>query len=126
MEERRIEMKWMSLGILFLLAACSNSEQAERPDDSDRLYKETLLLVKSYNDSISAANDSASAMRAFDAFNAKLDSVNFSVAPDTDLLLTEGENDTIYMNLMSIKNNFEKKLESLDKNQHPDTCSMSL
>lgn len=107
--------------LIVLLAVCAcghtstSDEEAERPVDALRLYSTTCRLVNIYADSIRNAPDSASAIVAFEHLQSELDSLNFSVEPDTDLLLTEGENDTIYMNLMAVRKIYDRRLEQLKR-----------
>lgn len=105
------------IGLLILTACAGETEGDEqrRSADADRLFRETLRISRIYADSIRAASDSAAARSAFERFNAGIDSINFAVAPDTDLLLTEGENDTIYRNLMAVRRIYEDKLNALSR-----------
>ena len=95
------------------MGACGVKEEEVEDDDTDLLYHSTLKLTKIYADSIKMATDSATASGAFSRFNAELDSLNFRVRPDTDLLLTEGENDTIYANLMTVRKIYDRKMKEL-------------
>lgn len=106
----------MSLLLLVALPSCGGGSDDETGDDSDRLYHETVRLAHIYADSIRNAPDSAAAMGAFAHFQEKLDTLNFSVKADTDLLLTEGENDTIFLNLQAIRKIYDNKLKALMHN----------
>ena len=107
----------IGLMALALTAGCgggrSEEEEGSRPDDARHLYESIMKLTKIYSDSIRMAPDSATVVGAFERFNARLDTINFSVAPDTDLLLTEGENDTLYNNLIALRQIYDRKLAEL-------------
>lgn len=100
----------VSFLIVPLLMACGSKAGEEKPDDSDMLYKETLRLITLYTDSIGAATDSVGAEEAFAGFSAQIDSLNMAVEPNTDLLLTEGENDTIYRRITALRTLYDNKL----------------
>ena len=114
---------WLLSLPLFMLSSCGGSTEGEesRPPEARKLYVDIWRLTKAYVDSIRMAPDSAAAEGAFERFNARLDTVNFSVPPDTDLLLTEGENDTVFMNLMALRRVYEHKLRSLARRPAPPT-----
>lgn len=101
-------------GIILLAGGCSE-RNSERHDDSDRLYQGTLELAREYADSISFATDSASLERAFERFNLLLDSLNFTVEPDTDLMLSEGENDTVTRTVLSLRDLYETRKKEIER-----------
>lgn len=96
---------------LFSSMSCRHRKGDEEKDDSDRLYYSTLNLIKLYSDSLKTASDSLTVQEMFTRFNAELDSLNFSVDPDTDLLLSEGENDTMFIELSSLRKLYENRLK---------------
>ena len=107
---------------LALLTGCGGgSDDESRPSDVKLLYHSIVRLAHVYADSIRMAPDSATAVGAFERFNARLDTINFSVAPDTDLQLTEGENDTIYLNLMAVRRIYDRKLSQLGLKQRVES-----
>lgn len=112
------------MGALLIAAGgCGRGEAPLAPDDSDRLYRETVALAGAYADSISIAPDSAAAWGALERFGELLDSVSFAVAPDTDLLLTEAENDTIFLRVMAVREACEKRLRELSDEMTADTLT---
>lgn len=118
-------IKTLSLSAaLLLLTACGGEKTAPEVDDSEHLYASTLELINTYSDSISAASDSTEVYRLFAAFNSRLDSLNNSVAPNTDLKLSENQNDTIFMNLMVLTGLFNGKLQAMSGTiEAPDSIS---
>ena len=105
----------------FILASCGEHEEGEeRPSDANRLFKTSCRLTSIYAEKIRLAQDSATAIGIFEEMQNELDSLNFSVPPDTDLQLTEGENDTIFMNLMAVRRIYDRKLRELKSNHQPE------
>lgn len=104
-------MRYLLMMMVVLgLAACSGREETALPDDSDVLCRGLLGVTRAYADSIAAAPDSAAAERLYVRACHLLDSVNFSVAPDTDLLLTEAENDTLCREITALRTLYENRL----------------
>lgn len=115
------------IGIGLALASCGGSSDREaQVDESDRLYRETVRIARTYSDSIRMGADSAAVEDAFLRANLLIDSLNFSVAPDTDLLLTEAENDTIIKCLSRLVDTYHTRLADLGARQaEPDTIPSS-
>ena len=105
--------------LLLLLGSCSRGSEQREADDSGRLYSATMKLIAAFADTISEAPDSAAAIAAYARFHTRLDSINQSVAPNTDMLLTEGQNDTIFIGLMGLMDLYDTRLESLARS-HED------
>ena len=99
--------------LTLITAACSKEQTRERSDDCRFLYKESLKLIRSSQKAIENATDSMQADSLYLSFQTKLDSLNFIVGPNTDLELTEEENDTIFRNLMELKEAREAKMKNL-------------
>ena len=62
-----------------------------------------MKAAKLYGDSIRQARDSLEAAELYARFCARLDSINFAVAPNTDLLLTEGENARLIEAILAVR-----------------------
>lgn len=108
-----------------LLAACGGKTEEEEDtgtEDALILYTSTLMLIRQYTDSISTAPDSLTLSQIYTRFNAKLDSVNFAVEPDTDLSLSEGQNDTLFIEMEKFRALYNQRLQHLERR---DTVSVS-
>lgn len=118
----------LAFAAALLAGACTGKPVEEKPDDTDRLFHETLNLVKIYSDSIKGAPDST-LNGIYLRFMTRLDSLNFAVEADTDLQLTEGENDTIYSKLMELDSIYRARLsqrrDTLPENQPEDNPETS-
>lgn len=122
-------MKILDIGLVTLmttvavLPSCAREESKPVADDTDRLYNNILRLTSDYSDSLSVAPDSAAAKSLFEKFSHLLDSLNNDVAPDTDLLFTEAENDTMFLRIMGIKRGYEERLAALAPREEQDSLS---
>ncbi|MCM1377124.1 MAG: hypothetical protein NC097_05535 [Clostridium sp.] len=85
---------WVFLIFVFGSVACSKSE-VQRADFSDGLYQESVELAREYILKIKNAPDSASVDSLMARYQDIIDSLNFQYPPDTDMKLTEGQNDTL-------------------------------
>lgn len=85
----------MFLLVMTILASCSSEKQKKDRRGADDMFGKISALVSDYTLKVSEAKDSASWAEACSEFEDKLDKINFSYPPDTDILLTEGQNDTI-------------------------------
>lgn len=109
--------------VAFSLLSCNRPKEMTRPDDTDTLYKESVALAREFTDSIRTAPDSVAALRAFASFGTRLDSLNYALAPDTDLLLTEGENDTLFMEITAVRTELEQRLKYFKDKGNGEGCN---
>lgn len=79
-----------------LLSSCSGGKHSEDRASADSLFKAVASLTGEYTVKITAARDSADWAKITKEFEDSLTKINFNLPPDTDLQLTEGQNDTIY------------------------------
>lgn len=101
-----------------LLAACEQKTPPTAAEtDAPRLYAEQVRLLDSYTAKMRAAVDSADIELVFNQLNSRIDSINHTVAPDTDLQLSEAQNDTLLQKMnafLEAKNNRLKGLGRRD------------
>lgn len=81
--------------IPFLLAACSGKESNKQAEDAQNLFAQTLQISKTYTDSLLRAKDSTAVLSLSKRLEERLADLNFSFPPDTQLFISEGENDTL-------------------------------
>lgn len=88
---------YIVLAAVMSLAAvgCGNGKKVKDRTEAHELFDAVTTLTKSYTSKIAAASDSAVWATLCEEYEDSLDKVNFSFPPDTDLMLTEGQNDTI-------------------------------
>lgn len=119
---------------LLILAACSSNNDEKGDEEARSLYTGTCRLAKIYTDSIRRAPDSTKAIALMERFDERLTELNFNHAPDTDLRLSEGENDTLALLLRRLRASYEARLDSLahkkaadhPENSTPDFPAVSL
>lgn len=90
-----------------LLNSCGSAENQEKPDTSDLLFLKSVALIKQYTDSINNCSDSLSLQYLIRNFDNKITALNFEFPPDTDLGMSEEENDsliTLFKQMKSLVN----------------------
>lgn len=75
---------------------CSGGKQSEDHSVADSLFKAITSLTEEYTSKITTATDSAQWAAITNEYEDKLEKINFKLPADTDLMLTEGQNDTIF------------------------------
>lgn len=85
----------LSVAALGCIASCAQEKKNKDRSDAHDLFAHITSLTRSYINKIEAAEDSAAWARVSLEYEDSLDKVNFSYPADTDLLLSEGQNDTI-------------------------------
>ena len=83
--------------ILFPFSLCCCKEKKDENSNiaADKLFEKSLLLLTAYTDSLKTARDSAHVESLARAFESKINAVNFEFPPDTDLKLSQEENDSL-------------------------------
>ena len=76
---------------------CGRENSEKDRSQADEMFLRICRLTKEYTARLEEAPDSADWAETCSEFEEKLDKISFSYPPDTDILLTEGQNDTIYM-----------------------------
>lgn len=77
------------------IASCAGKVETKDRTDAIDLFFKISLLTESYTKKVAAAKDSATWAALCGQFEDSLRKINFDVPADTDLLLSEGQNDTI-------------------------------
>lgn len=101
--------------LLIMAGACRHEERNIGREQAVSLYSKICSTTIKYTDSIRNAGDSATVDALRDRFEERLVEINYSVAPDTDYSLSEGENDTIKMRLDSLVAMHARRLSELGK-----------
>lgn len=104
MRKSNREIIWsMALGIcvlpvamLLLSAGCTRETATDDHSDADALFRESVRLLRTYTDSLAKATDSATCRRLSENLDSELTKLNFRYPANTDMSLTEGQNDTLY------------------------------
>lgn len=99
----------------------SKNEGTQEISYADRLYASSIKLAKLYRDSVARATDSASTEQLFSNFNMRHTELVFSFPADTELTLSETQNDTIFEQFVALRALYNRKLQDLAYKAEPDT-----
>lgn len=99
--------------VIIPLSGCRKSEKETDRSESALLYRKTIALTSYFRDKIQAAPDTTDFNKIFAEFEDSLVKLNFSFPPDVDLLLTEGENDTIVQAIKSLTEARDSRLNAV-------------
>lgn len=103
----------LAVSVSLVAIGCGNGKKAKDRTEAHELFDAVTTLTKSYTAKIAAAPDSADWAMLCEEFEDSLDKVNFSFPPDTDLMLTEGQNDTITSLLATYVRVRDERIHSL-------------
>lgn len=84
----------LSMITISLTTACNNSK-GKQTREQDVIYIEEIKLLEKYTKEIKTAKDTASIDSLLKVVTTELENLNARHTPDIDLLLTEGQNDTL-------------------------------
>lgn len=75
---------------------CAKEKNRKDRSEAADMFERICRLTEEYTERLISAPDSADLADLCAEFEERLDKISFSYPPDTDLLLTEGQNDTIH------------------------------
>lgn len=81
--------------VLTILASCKENDDQSSHIAADQLFEKSLIILSAYTDSMKTARDSAHVESLARAFESKINAVNFEFPPETDLKLSQEENDSL-------------------------------
>ncbi|MCM1152855.1 MAG: hypothetical protein NC328_04300 [Muribaculum sp.] len=108
----------MALFMVTMFTGCIHHPTDSRQSRAHALYLEETALLRQYIDSMKLAPDSLTAEKLLDACRDRMESLNFKYPVDTDLEMTEGENDTIAILTVRMMSIHDKKLNVRDTVVH--------
>lgn len=106
------------LVIVLLAGGCRHKDENNLDMEAKDLFENSIRLIKSYSDSISTAADTARIEYLANAFDNRMTALNFKYPADTDLSLSEEENDSLIKMISRIVELRQQRLKELDKNLH--------
>lgn len=107
-----------------LLCACNGNRNHENNEAARQLFLKSKHLTEEYIDSIQHAADSVAVSRMVENFNIKLTTVNYQFPADTDLDLTEEENDSLIRMFTRFSDTVENRLKGFaPKKESPDSIA---
>lgn len=80
---------------LLILSGCGKKPDKNSHIHAAQLFEKSIVLLRAYTDSLSVAKDSAHVEFLARAYESKINAVNFEFPPETDLRLTQEENDSL-------------------------------
>ena len=98
------------LGMTAMLSCHRNNNEGNH-EVARQLFMKSMYLTEEYIDSLEQAKDSAAVNRMVEDFNLKITTVNYEFPPDTDLDLSEEENDSLIRMFKRIDSTVDKKLK---------------
>ncbi|MDE7409357.1 MAG: hypothetical protein K2N09_04980 [Muribaculaceae bacterium] len=103
----------IAVGSIIGLTGCGQEKKNKDRTQASEMYGRICRLTKDYIDQLASAEDSLSWASACFEFEDKLDKISFSYPPDTDLLLTEGQNDTIHSLMQEYVRTRDKRIDEI-------------
>lgn len=99
--------------ILFFSVATSCVNRNNNPDNSsaDILFSRSTETIIDYSSKIRNASDSSELYSLMEEFDKKITEINFSVPPETDLKITEQDNDSLIHLLNQLRIERDEKLK---------------
>lgn len=77
------------------MISCDAKEENEKDKRADEMFHSLVYILKNYTDSVKQAPDSASLARLSENFEAEHRGVNMAYSIETDMSLSQGQNDTL-------------------------------
>ena len=99
-----------SLLYMSLLFSCSEKKGSHGNEAAETLFENSVATIQEFTKKMSVAKDTAEVEQLLEHFDKQITDVNFSVPPETDLKLTEQENDSLVKLLIALKNLKEERL----------------
>ena len=81
--------------MLLVVGGCSNPKTIDNKSESDKMFIELKELLMLYSDSLKNASDSASITNIVDQYESELTKTIYKYPAESDLQLTQGQQDTI-------------------------------
>ena len=82
--------------ILISLFSCKEKHKTISSQEAEELFNNSAELIINVTSQINQACDSAAVDSLYAVYEKKITDINFSVPPETDLKLTEQENDSLF------------------------------
>lgn len=106
--------------LLFLFIACGKNNDSDNYEEARLLFSQSAELIIDTTQKIELSNDSSAIDSLSRLYEKKITDINFSIPPETDLKLTEQENDSLFKLMVNMQRTKEDKLKKLAESL-PDT-----
>lgn len=107
-----------TVAILFIvtcLCGCNRSVEKNLDKEAEELFRNSVSLIKCYSDSMRIAEDTARVNYLTSVFDNRMTALNFKYPADTDLALSEEENDSLIRMIIGISVLRKQRLEELGR-----------
>lgn len=82
--------------LIYFIASCVRTENVSNDkENANKMYDDLYSLVVAYNDSLNQSSDSVHIENMILDYERKLTEIVFSYPPNTDLNMTNGQQDTL-------------------------------
>lgn len=81
--------------VMLFASQCGSEKKGKDRSEATDMFERICEVTQDYTEKLEDAPDSAAWSATCKEYEDSLGKINFSYPPDTDLLLTEGQNDTI-------------------------------
>ena len=99
--------------LVFFLTSCEKKESNDNSEEARQLFSESADLILDITSKINSASDSTTIDSLSRLYEKRITDINFSYPAETDLKLTEQENDSLFKLIVSMKNVKSDKLQKL-------------
>lgn len=108
-------------GLLFLLFSCKNKEIDAREEAAGELFVKSAETLIDITEKINESKDSVEIDSLLTVYEKKITQINFACPPDTDLKLTEQDNDSLFHLIQILQETKQIKLKSFSINEKDTT-----
>lgn len=117
MNTKKLIPLFLYLSFILLSFSCGGNKENKEDNSADILFEKSVSLIKDFQTKIKNSPDSLTVDSLSELFEKQLTDLNFSVPPQTDMKLSEQENDSLATLLFQLEDLKKEKLKSLSK--HP-------
>lgn len=110
---RKIVRSILLFVFVITVVGCKQENHEKDRSAADEMFSRIIRLTSNYTSKLAEISDSAEWAKLCNEFEDSLDRINFSYPPDTDLLLTEGQNDTIHSMLQMFIKDRDNKIQEI-------------
>lgn len=104
-------------------SACRREKGVDDRTQAEEMYARICELTRAYTERLHDAPDTTDWAVLCGEYEEKLDKISLSYPPDTDILLTEGQNDTIYSLMQDYSKARSRRIHGLRfPEDEPDTA----
>lgn len=106
---------------IFVFFSCNNTDNQEDNSEARKLFTLSAELINNVTAQYESTKDSTEIDSLGKFYEKKINEINFSFPPQTDLKLNEQENDSLYFLLQKMITVRKKKLQEFSYKEAKDT-----